>query len=79
MAAFARPTEPVENRLLAALPRNEYESLLPNLQQVSFSLGEVVYEFGWTVGLRLFPNYLNRLFTLHHGKRLQRRNGFDRQ
>ena len=77
MSVFARPTEPVENRLLAALPRDEYERLLPSLQQVSFSLGEVVYEFGGQLGLRLFPNYFNRLFTLHHGKRLERRNGFD--
>ncbi len=38
MSVFARPTDPVENRLLAALPRDEYERLLPRLQQVSFSL-----------------------------------------
>ncbi len=42
MATRTRPTEPVENRLLAALPRDEYDHLLPQLQQVSFDLGEVV-------------------------------------
>jgi len=43
MATRTRPTEPpVENRLLAALPRDEYDRLLPQLQQVSFDLGEVV-------------------------------------
>ena len=46
MATLTRPIEPVENRLLAALPRDEYDRLLPQLQQVSFDLGEVVYEFG---------------------------------
>ena len=46
MATRTRPTEPVENRLIAALPRDEYDRLLPQLQQVSFDLGEVVYEFG---------------------------------
>ena len=43
MATLTRPIEPVENRLLAALPRDEYDHLLPQLQQVSFDLGEVVY------------------------------------
>jgi hypothetical protein len=46
MATLTRPIEPIENRLLAALPRDEYDRLLPQLQQVSFDLGEVVYEFG---------------------------------
>jgi hypothetical protein len=55
MAVFARPTEPVENRLLAALPRDEYERLLPSLQQVSFSLGEVVYEFAGQLDYVFFP------------------------
>ena len=36
MATLTRPTEPVENRLLAALSRDEYDRLLPQLQQVSF-------------------------------------------
>ena len=58
MSVFARPTEPVENRLLAALPPDEYERLLPSLQQVSFSLGEVVYEFGWTAWITSFSQLL---------------------
>jgi len=35
-----------ENRLLAALPLDEYQRLLPQLADISFALGEVVYEFG---------------------------------
>jgi hypothetical protein len=75
MATLTRPIEPIENRLLAALPRDEYDRLLPQLQQVSFDLGEVVYEFGGH--LDYVPYDGNRLFALHHGKRSECRNGFD--
>lgn len=34
------------NRLLAALPEAEFQRLVPNLEQVSFTLGEVLYEAG---------------------------------
>ena len=46
MATRTQPIVSIENRLLAALPPDEYDRLLPQLQQVSFDLGEVVYEFG---------------------------------
>ena len=72
-------SEPVENRLLAALPPDEYERLRPNLRPVSFSLGEVVYEFGGQLDYVFFPDKLNRLSALHNGKRHQRRNGFNGQ
>jgi hypothetical protein len=49
------PTEPVENRLLAALSHKEYERLLPSLQRISFSFGEVVYEFGGHLDYVFFP------------------------
>jgi len=69
MAVFARPTEPVENRLLAALPRDEYERLLPTLQQVSFSLGEVVYEFAGQLDYVFFPttSIVSLLYTMENG------------
>lgn len=69
MAALTRLTEPVENRLLAALPRNEYESLLPSLQQVSFSLGQVVYEFGGKLDYVFFPttSIVSLLYTMENG------------
>jgi len=38
MSVSPSPNEPAENRLLAALPSDEYERLLPRLEQVSFSL-----------------------------------------
>src|SRR6188472_1595312 len=69
MAVLARPTEPVENRLLAALPPNEYERLLPNLQQVSFSLGDVLYEFGGRLDYVYFPttSIVSLLYTMENG------------
>src|SRR6185503_10605060 len=69
MAVLARPTEPVQNRLLAALPRDEYERLLPSLQQVSFSLGEVVYEFGGRLDYVFFPttSIVSLLYTMTNG------------
>ncbi len=69
MFAFARPTEPVENRLLAALPPEEYERLRPNLQQVSFSLGEVVYEFAGRLDYVFFPttSIVSLLYTMENG------------
>src|SRR6266545_7133376 len=69
MAVSTQPTEPVENRLLAALPRDEYERLLPNLQQVSFSLGEVVYEFAGRLDYVFFPttSIVSLLYTMENG------------
>src|SRR5476649_2853417 len=34
----------VPNRLLAALPRNDYQKLLPVLEPVTLAIGEIVYE-----------------------------------
>ena len=69
MAVFTRPTEPVENRLLATLPRKDYQRLLPSLQQVSFSLGEVVYEFGGQLDYVFFPttSIVSLLYTMENG------------
>ncbi len=69
MSVVARPNEPVENRLLAALPGDEYQHLLPRLQQVSFSLGEVVYEFGGHLDYVFFPtsSIVSLLYTMENG------------
>ena len=69
MAVWARPNEPVENRLLAALPHEEYGLLRPSLQQVSFSLGEVVYEFGGHLDYVFFPttSIVSLLYTMENG------------
>jgi len=69
MATLTRPIEPVENRLLAALPRDEYGRLLPQLQQVAFDLGEVVYEFGGHLDYVYFPTtaIVSLLYTMENG------------
>lgn len=38
------PRDPAKNRLLAALPLEEYERLLPKLESVSLPLKQVLYE-----------------------------------
>src|SRR5438876_445581 len=44
MSESALPSDPPGNRLLAALPRQDYERLLPSLEIVSLGIKEVVYE-----------------------------------
>jgi CRP-like cAMP-binding protein len=69
MAVIARPNETAENRLLASLPADEYARLLPRLRQVSFSLGEVVYEFGGHLDYVYFPttSIVSLLYTMENG------------
>lgn len=61
--------ETVENRLLAALPPDEYERLRPRLRPVEFSLGEVVYEFGGELDYVFFPttSIVSLLYTMENG------------
>ena len=47
---------PPLNRLLAALPQDEYEHLLPNLKIVPLIFGEMIYEAGDLISQVYFPN-----------------------
>jgi len=69
MSATSIPNEPVENRLLAALPAADYERLLPQLRPVEFALGEVVYEFGAQLDYVFFPttSIISLLYTMENG------------
>jgi CRP-like cAMP-binding protein len=69
MCVITRSNEPVENGLLAALPADEYERLRPRLREVSFSLGEVVYEFGGHLDYVFFPttSIVSLLYTMENG------------
>jgi hypothetical protein len=69
MSLNVGPNQLVENRLLAALPPEEYERLLPELHQVSFTLGEVVYEFGGHLDYVYFPtdSIVSLLYTMENG------------
>ena len=57
------------NRLLARLPRDEYERILPHLERVSFSLGEVVYESGGQMAHVYFPTnaIISLLYVMENG------------
>jgi CRP-like cAMP-binding protein len=51
------------------LPNDEYEHLLPQLQQVSFALGEVIYEFAGQLDYVYFPTtaIVSLLYTMENG------------
>lgn len=60
---------PIANKLLAALPCAEYQRLLANLEPVTLTYGEVLYEPGEPIKHVYFPNdSLVSLLTLadHH-------------
>lgn len=69
MSVIPMSSAPVENRLLAALPPAEYERLRPQLQHISFSLGQVVYEFGGHLDYVFFPTtaIVSLLYTMENG------------
>ena len=45
----------LNNRLLGALPRQQYERLLPNLELVRLTPGKILYDVGETVQHAYFP------------------------
>jgi len=57
------------NRLLAALPAEDYERLLPSLKLVTFSLGEVIYESQGQMDYVYFPTtaHVSLLYTMTDG------------
>lgn len=59
----------IENHLLAALPREEYQRILPHLKLVSFSLGEPIYESGKPLKHVYFPtsSIISLLYTMENG------------
>jgi CRP-like cAMP-binding protein len=59
----------IENRLLAALPGEEYERLRPYLEQVSINLGEVIYESGERLDHVYFPTtaIISLLYMMEDG------------
>ena len=69
MPTTADTHDPMENRLLARLSREEYARILPHLEHVSFSLGEVVYESGGQIGHIYFPttSIVSLLYMMENG------------
>ena len=55
MSIYSSSRNPVGNRLLAALPQDEYERLLPKLESVSLSLKQILYEPNEPIEYVYFP------------------------
>lgn len=69
MFRSVKSDELVENRLLAALPRDEYERLVPHLERVTIKLGEVIYESGESLDHVYFPttSIISLLYLMQDG------------
>ena len=50
-----RETAKPKNRLLAALPKNEYQRLLPKLEQIDLIYTETIYEPNGIIRFVYFP------------------------
>ncbi|HLL77572.1 MAG TPA: Crp/Fnr family transcriptional regulator [Pyrinomonadaceae bacterium] len=61
--------DPADNKLLASLPQEDYERILPHLSPVAFSLGEVVYESGARMEHIYFPTtaIISLLYMMENG------------
>jgi CRP-like cAMP-binding protein len=62
-------TNPRHNRLLAALPHDQWCRWLPHLEHVEMPLGEVLYEAGGTLSHVYFPTtaIVSLLYVMHDG------------
>ncbi len=62
-------SQPNDNQLLATLPAEDYQRLLPNLKLTTFSLGEVVYESQGHMEYVYFPttSHVSLLYTMLDG------------
>jgi CRP-like cAMP-binding protein len=69
MPVSGRMSSLAENHLLAALPADEHQRLLPALQAVTFSLGEIVREAGGRQEYVYFPTtcVVSFLYTTEEG------------
>jgi CRP-like cAMP-binding protein len=69
MPANADTTDPMKNKLLAALPREDYQRILPHLGGVSFKLGQVVNESGAQMEHIYFPTtaIISLLYLMENG------------
>jgi CRP-like cAMP-binding protein len=61
---------PKHNHLLAALPHDQWQRWLPNLEQVDLPLGHVLYEAGSTLSHVYFPTtaIVSLLYVMQNGE-----------
>lgn len=69
MSTHLQPHELNANRLLAALPSEEYVRLEPHMENISFALGDVIYESGGQLDYVYFPTtaIVSLLYTMVNG------------
>ena len=69
MNGLTRTQDSCGNRLLAALPPEEYERLLPNLEPVAFDLGDIIYQSGGHIDYIYFLTecIVSLLYTMENG------------
>lgn len=69
MPVSNKPASPAENRLLAALPAADLERLLPDMELVTLSLGQVIYEAGGQMSHVYFPtdSIISLLYLMENG------------
>ena len=69
MSKSVSPQGPLENRLLNALPQEEYRQLIPLLEPVSLALGTVLYQAGESMEYVYFPttSVVSLLYTMEDG------------
>src|ERR1019366_4321935 len=62
-------TDPRQNHLLAALPHDQWQRWLPNLEHVEMPLGQVLYEAGSTLSHVYFPttSIVSLLYVMQKG------------
>ena len=63
------PHTPKQNHLLAALPEEDYNRLLPDLELMPMPLGWAVYESGGHLGYLYFPttSIVSLLYVMENG------------
>src|SRR5207344_1143304 len=73
MAKAKPPAAPQGNRLLARLPPEEYQRLLPRLQVVSLALKHVLYEARSPIDYAYFPNrgVVSALTVMEDGRAIE--------
>jgi CRP-like cAMP-binding protein len=66
---MSTPHSPKQNHLLAALPAEEYERVLPHIELVAMPLGWAVYEAGGPQGYVYFPttSIVSLLYVMQNG------------
>ena len=69
MPVSLMPGDPLDNRLLAALPAEVYGRLRPALEPVAFALGDVVYDTGGRMAHIYFPTtaVVSLIYTMENG------------